>query len=120
VRILVCDDHELIRGMIARLLREDGHEVTETGAAAEALAALAAAPHDAVVLDLHLRGESGLDVVERMHAEPSLTDTPVILLSGDFAGTGAEEAARYGVEAVLGKPFEPEVLADVLARVTGT
>ena len=104
--------------MLARLLRDEGHEATETAGAAEALAALAAEPHDAVVLDLHLRGESGLAVVDGVRADPALAATPIILLSGDFADPGAQEAARFGVEAVLPKPFEPELLADVLARVT--
>jgi CheY-like chemotaxis protein len=118
VRVLVCDDHDLIRGMVARLLRDDGHEVTETAGAAEALAALVAERHDAVVLDLHLRGESGLAVVGGVRADPALAPTPIILLSGDFADPGAKEAARFGVEAVLPKPFEPDLLMDALARVT--
>lgn len=118
MRVLVCDDHDLMRGLLARLLRDEGHEVTETAGAAEALVALAGERHDAVVLDLHLRGESGLVVVGGVRADPALAGTPVILLSGDFVEASAEEAARYGVEAVLPKPFEPDLLIDVLKRVT--
>ena len=44
---------------------------------------------------------------------------PVILVSGDFADASPEAAARFGVAAVLPKPFEPEQLLDALARVTG-
>jgi CheY-like chemotaxis protein len=114
VRILVCDDHDLIRAMLARLLCDEGHDVTEAGGVAEALDALAGTPHDAIVLDLHLGGESGLAVVDGLRAP-----IPVILVSGDFADASPEEAARFGVAAVLPKPFEPEQLLDVLARVTG-
>ena len=113
VRILVCDDHDLIRVIVARVLRDEGHDVTETAAAAEALDALARTPHDAIVLDLHLRAESGLAVVDGLRDA-----TPVILISGDFAAPSPEEAARFGVAAVLPKPFEPEQLIDAVARVT--
>ena len=43
----------------------------------------------------------------------------MILVSGDFADASPDEAARYGVAAVVPKPFEPEQLLEVLARVTG-
>ena len=117
VRILVCDDHDLIRAMIARLLRDEGHEVTESASAAEALAALDAAPQDAIVLDLHLRGESGLLVSAGVRADPARAGTPIILLSGDFDEVSEAEATRYGVDAVLPKPFEPELLGETLRRL---
>ena len=118
MRILVCDDHDMIRAMIARMLRDDGHEVTEAAAAAEALEVLGATPCDAIVLDLHLGGESGLAVADGVRADPARARTPIVLLSGDFDPADVDAAAaRYGVEAVLPKPFEPERLAATLRRL---
>lgn len=110
-RILVCDDHDLLRGLIVSQLAEAGHDVVAAASAAEAGALLDAGPLDLVVLDLHLGAQSGLVVLEDVRARGS---TPVILLSGDFAGPGEAYARRYGADAVLPKPFEAEQLSDVV------
>jgi DNA-binding response OmpR family regulator len=118
-RVLICDDHELMREMIGRLLREDGHEVVEAATVAGALVELAAAACDAIILDLHLRGESGLGLVARLRADAALGSVPVVLVSGEFDGPDERQASRYGVAAVLPKPFEPEELTATLRAATG-
>ncbi len=118
-RVLICDDHDRIRGVIAALLTDEGYDVAETSTVVEALEELARTPHDAIVLDLHLRGESGLLLIERVRADAALASTPIVLLSGDFESADPREAARYGVEAVLPKPFDPELLSETMSRVLG-
>ena len=103
-RILLCDDHDALRRLTEGILAGAGHEVVAVASAAEAIGRLAAEPFDLLVLDLHLGDESGLEVLEAAPARP-----PVLLLSGEFdPRDGARDAARYGVEATLSKPFEAE------------
>jgi CheY-like chemotaxis protein len=102
---------------VAAQLADDGHEVVEAADVAGAIDALARAPADAIVLDLNLRGESGIAVVRHVRGDPALARTPIVLLSGEFATADQSEASRYGVEAVLPKPFDPEMLTDAVARL---
>lgn len=105
-RILLCEDHETLRAIAARVLRADGHEVVDVASAAEAIELLSAERFDVLVLDLHLGEESGLTVLERAPVRP-----PVLLVCGDFdPRNGGRDAARYGVEAALAKPFDADEL----------
>lgn len=113
-RILVCDDHDLMRRLIVRELAEAGHDVVAAADAAQAAGALDAGPFELVVLDLHLGADSGLAVLADVRARGS---TPVILLSGDFDDAADAYAQRYGADAVLAKPFEPEQLSDAVGSL---
>lgn len=106
-----------IRALVGDLLRDEGYEVSLAADVASALTALTREPHDAVVLDLPLRGESGLALLTAMRAEPALAGVPVLLLSGDFDEASDREAAHYDVDAVLPKPFEPEALGTAVGRL---
>jgi DNA-binding response OmpR family regulator len=87
--------------------------------ATAAIAAISSSAYDLVLLDLHLRGESGVAVIAHLKADPALSATPVILLSGDFDGRTDGYASRYGADLALGKPFEPaELTAAVRALLT--
>ena len=111
-RVLVCDDHDMLRRLIAGQLADEGHEVLTAADAAEASAILDGEPVELVVLDLHLGDVSGLVVLERVRARGK---APVILLSGDFDGEANQGwARRLGADAVLPKPFEPDQLSDVV------
>jgi DNA-binding response OmpR family regulator len=110
-RILVCDDHDMVRRLIAGQLAADGHDVVTAAGAAQASAMLDGEPFELVVLDLHLGEVSGLVVLQRVRA---VGDAPVILLSGDFDGASDGWARRLGADAVLPKPFEPDQLSDAV------
>jgi len=106
-RILVCDDHDLIRSLVASTLEGAGHAVVAVASVADAVAELSAGAYDLLVVDLHLRSESGLAVI----GHPARAGAPVILLSGDFNERSDRHASRYGADVALPKPFEPDELA---------
>ena len=60
--ILLVDDDELVRRTVARMLRLEGHEVTEAGSGAEALAALEPGPVDLVLSDVMMPDMNGCDL----------------------------------------------------------
>ena len=109
-RILLCDDHEALRRVALGILSGDGHEVVGVASAAQAIERLAAERFDLLVLDLRLGADSGLDVLDGAPARP-----PVLLLSGAFEPRdGALDAARYGVESALAKPFDADELCSAV------
>lgn len=104
-RVLVVEDEEALRLLCRVNLELVGHTVSEAGSLAEARAAIEAEPPDVVLLDLHLGGEDGLELLDEIEA----LDLParVVLFSGTHE-VGPELRARVG--GVLGKPFALESL----------
>jgi serine/threonine protein kinase/DNA-binding NarL/FixJ family response regulator len=97
--------------VIAGMLRQLGvHQVQRFSEATQALPAAAAAKPDIVVSAMHLAEMTGIELLERLRAEPSLTRVPFILVSSetDYPRLGQFSAAA-GV-AVLLKPFDAELL----------
>ena len=110
--VLLVEDNADLRCYIARLLRDDGWEVTEVP---DAEAALLVEPMPDVVLsDVMLPGMDGLALVRVLRANPHLHRIPVILLT---ARAGAESAAAglsAGADDYVVKPFDP---GELLARI---
>jgi len=77
--ILVVDDEESIRTLYAEELTDEGHRVSTAGSALEAVAKLEEGDIDLVVLDIKLKNESGLDLLQKLVKERH--DMPVILCS---------------------------------------
>ena len=116
MKALIVDDDGLMATTIAALLQRRGVAVQVASDGAGALARLAAQEFDAVLLDMRLRGESGLDVLAEVRAR-GLT-TPVVVLSGDMEVHSKVAAFRAGADDYVTKPFRiDEVLARLAAVV---
>jgi signal transduction histidine kinase len=112
-RLLLVDDHDLVRRATAGLLREHGHVVTEAASATEALALLAdPGGFDAIITDYVMPGRSGADLARE--AREMLPDIPILLITG-FAGANDDlppDVPR------LAKPFRGvELLVQVSAML---
>jgi serine phosphatase RsbU (regulator of sigma subunit)/FixJ family two-component response regulator len=112
--LLLVDDDEAKRYILATWLRRAGHTVTEVTTGQEALAQAGAA--ELVLLDVHLPDMSGFEVCRRIKADPRTASIPVIQVSA----TAVEVADRahgltQGADAYLAEPTEP---AELLATVT--
>ena len=98
--VLVVDDDPSIRLLCRVNLELDGLRVLEADCLANARAALAAEPVQTVLLDLHVGGDDGLELLQELRRErPSVS---VVLVTGASDVDGAARSA----DAVLGKPFE--------------
>ena len=135
MRILIVDDHAILRAGLKRILEDEFRDaqVSEAGNAEEALRALSQAPSEVVVLDISLPGRSGLDLLPEIRREHPATRVIVLSSFGDqqFAvrslreGAGAfltkEHAASELIEAirtvVAGRRFVSAELAEQLAAL---
>lgn len=115
-RVLVVDDEEGIRSMLSDVLGATGHEVATAADGREALAAVEAAPPDVVLLDIHLPGMKGTEILARLKAHPLHGDVPVIMITAYHDVVIAERCLRAGAEDYVQKPFKMELLR---ARVEG-
>ena len=116
-RVLVADDEESIRELLARTLALAEYDVETVGDARAAIDRLRLADYDLLIADLRMPGMDGLLLIRearRMH--PTL---PVIIITGYSSEASAIEAVNLGVVGYLVKPFRvPQVLSAV-ARALG-
>ncbi len=65
---------------------------------------------DAVLLDLHMPGQSGFDVLAEKQANPAIADIPVIVITADSVTAAEVHALDAGAADFLTKPIEPEIM----------
>ncbi|MCU1349432.1 MAG: hypothetical protein JWO56_2462 [Acidobacteria bacterium] len=113
-RLLVVDDNEMNRDMLARRLQQKGYAVTTAAGGAEALRKIESEPFDLVLLDVMMPEISGLDVLRIVRASRSVTDLPVIMATAKDQSQDVVAALRLGANDYVTKPLDFNV---VLARV---
>ncbi|MFP8879240.1 MAG: response regulator [Myxococcota bacterium] len=117
-QILLVEDEPGIQLAMRGLLRRDGYEVRVASTGKEALEAIEGDGCDLVLTDLSLAdGVSGLDVARR--ARSTQPPTPVILITAYGSDEIASEAEAAGVFDYVPKPFDNQVVRDVVRRALG-
>lgn len=119
LRVMIVDDHPLVRSAVARAISGDGMTVVAEAATGEE--ALELAPRiapDILLLDIALPGMSGVQVVREL--APRLPATRIVMLTVSSADRDVADAMRYGASGYLTKDLSPEALARSLrATLTG-
>jgi DNA-binding NtrC family response regulator len=112
--ILIVDDDDPVRVMLARLLRTQGYSVVQAANATQARAVLSEEHPALVISDIVMPGESGIEL-RRTIAE-RWPDLPVILISGYSAEGPAEFAARTPHTSFVQKPFAADQLLSLVEQ----
>src|SRR5271156_4961382 len=117
-RILVVEDEQLMRSIIAQLLRSEGHEVLEAHAADAALRIFEKEKIDLAILDVNLgQGGSGLDLLGKIRdLDPEVMG---IILTAYASVESAVDALRKGAYDYLTKPFANDHLKAVVRNALG-
>lgn len=106
--ILIVDDEANIRRMLGSLLRAEGYRAREAPDARAGLAAVIEDEPDAMLLDVAMPGETGLDVLSEIRE--SAPDLPVVMMSGQASLSDAVRATKLGAFHFLEKPLTPEAV----------
>jgi two-component system response regulator MprA len=112
VRVLVVDDEPAVREALERVLRRDGYDVELVPDGRQAIRRQAAAPADAVLLDVLMPAIDGLEVCRRMRDTGDRT--PVLMLTARDAVGDRVAGLDAGADDYLPKPFS---LDELLARL---
>ncbi|MEY4697780.1 MAG: hypothetical protein RIT14_2208 [Pseudomonadota bacterium] len=112
--VLLIEDEPNIAEAIRFILSRDGCEVSTLNDGSGAVAAVQDMAPDLVILDLMLPGQSGLEILEALRADPQTAALPVMMLTAKGQGRDREAAERAGVSCFMTKPFSN---ADMLASV---
>lgn len=110
--VLIVDDDEDIRVLLAEALRENGLRVLEAEAGNEALALVRHQDVDAIVTDQRMPGLTGAELVQELRERN--IDVPTILMTA--ASQVQALAARLGIDCFLAKPFGIDDLIRVVRR----
>ncbi|MBT8496301.1 MAG: response regulator, partial [Deltaproteobacteria bacterium] len=113
-RVLVTDDSRTTRSALASILDRAGYvvDVAEDGERAWSL--LGTTAYDALVTDIEMPGISGLDLAERVRADPSLVEIPIVVVTSRPRTEYKERARAIGVTELLTKPVPQTVLLSAL------
>jgi CheY-like chemotaxis protein len=121
IRVLVADDHPLIARLLTRTFEDAGYQVAVESAADRVAEAAAREQVDLAVVD------ANMTPCERFHALRALRSPAelkgaappaVIALSGDDAPAMRQQALKLGADAFLAKPWDPDELLELAARLT--
>ena len=110
--VLLVEDDDPLRRCLADLLAAQGWSVYPTSTGPEAVEVVRQVRVDFSLLDLHLPGMTGLEVLQRMHAEGRAV--PSIMMSGQASTEEASAALSAGVFQFLRKPLDLDHLRQAM------
>lgn len=114
-KLLICDDHPPIRTAVTYVVKEINKDIqiVEAGSAIEALTLLEQNPDvDLILLDLHMPGMSGLDLLSDLKLKSPAT--PVVILSSDETRSTVVDALQRGATGYICKSSPTDLLAKFL------
>jgi DNA-binding response OmpR family regulator len=113
--VLVVDDNPGIRKMLSRALGLSHFRAVEASSIAEAVAFADDHSLSAVILDLHLGEQSGLELLAMLRVSPRHRATPVLILTGSGVVTNEQEAQIQRNSAHLF--YKPQPLGELVAHI---
>lgn len=120
IRVLIVDDNEVSREILAEMLRFFHLEVENAASGSEALQKLHAHPYDLILLDWRMPGMHGDEVTRRIYGDPAIVQPPKVIMVTAY---GREDVIRLaeqaGVHGFLIKPVAPSTLLDTILNVLG-
>ena len=117
--IMVVDDSQTVRNIMALIVHRLGHRVVRTRSALEVLSTLNEMVPDLIFLDITLPGMDGLDVCKVIKGHERVKQVPVIILSGSGHESDKMMGHLAGAADHITKPFEPRPSASASKPTVG-
>ena len=121
VRILVADDNETNRMIVSRMLEQGGYVVDVVDTGDQALERLLAGGYRLAVLDMHMPGLNGTEVVSQFRALRPRSPLPIVVLTANVSMAAQQASADAGADSYLAKPVtSAELLTEVKRLLDNT
>lgn len=120
--ILVVDDSETVRAVMAKAIEMSGTDVKSlfsAGNGEEALGILDREWVDLVFADINMPVMGGMEMVRRMKTNEEMKNIPVVIVSTEGSATRIKSLMDSGVAAFMRKPFTPEGLKSTIEGIMG-
>lgn len=109
-KLLVADDEELLHDLLKRTLGAQFEIVSVLNGLQVKDAVMRERP-DLILLDIHMPGKGGREILLELRAEPTMRSIPVLVLTADKGEVlGEAEGLQLGADDYVQKPFNPQVL----------
>ncbi|MGH7805386.1 MAG: response regulator transcription factor [Candidatus Binatia bacterium] len=118
-RVLVVDDNPDSIRIVESILKGTDYEVVAATNGPAALEAVATKPPSVILLDVMMPGMSGLEVLEKLRAEPKNGRIPIILLTAKTQDEDVISGYRTGADYYIPKPFTSKQLLYGIRLVLG-
>jgi two-component system chemotaxis response regulator CheY len=117
-KILIADDSPTMRSLIVSTLEAmDDFELIEAANGFEALRILPREKVDLVLTDINMPDINGLELVSFVRNNQLYKDTPLVIISTEGSQRDREKGLALGADAYLVKPFSPEELQQLVAKL---
>jgi two-component system alkaline phosphatase synthesis response regulator PhoP len=122
-KILIAEDERDIRDLITFTLQFAGHEVIATTNGQEAYdmaLTLKDDPPDLILMDVRMPRMTGYEACQRIKAEESIRDIPIVFLSAKGQESEVQTGLRVGAVEYILKPFAPDQLTSRVQEILQT
>lgn len=121
VRVLLVDDHDDGREILALFLEHEGATVIQARDGAEGLSIARTGPIDAVLANIHMPKLGGFELMQAIRSDVSPgTHMPAIAISGDLRAAGSSDLAGSGFSAFFPKPLDLDRMVGTLRELLPT
>jgi len=117
--ILIADDEPNILISLEFLMKREGYEVKLARDGQEALDAIGQHRPDLVLLDVMMPHKSGFDVCQEVRANPTLSQTRILMLTAKGRDTDIAKGLALGANAYITKPFSTRELVEKVRSLLG-
>jgi len=114
---LIVDDSTSLRQMVAFTMKEAGFDVVEGENGQQALDRSDGKNFDLVITDLNMPVMDGITLIRKLRERPNFKFTPILMLTTESQDAKKQEGKAAGATGWIVKPFNPEQMLQVVARV---
>ncbi len=118
-KILAVDDSGSLRQMLSFTLRSGGYQVVDAIDGVDGLQKAQASPFDLVLTDQNMPNMDGLTLIRRLREEPAYRSVPILMLTTESSTEMKNKGREAGANGWMVKPFDPNKLLEVVAKVIG-
>ncbi len=115
--VLTVDDSKTIREMVSFTLKSSGFDVIEAEDGAIALNVIQGKKPDLIITDLNMPNMDGITLIKKLREKPEYKSTPILMLTTEQTDDKKAEGRSAGATGWIVKPFDPEKLIQVIAKV---
>jgi DNA-binding response OmpR family regulator len=115
--LLVADDSPTIQRLVAETFADGDYDIVSVSNGDAAIRKLDEIHPHVILADVYMPGKNGFELCSYIKHHRELSETPVILLAGAFDVFDEKAALEAGAASSITKPFEPQMLVDLVASV---
>ena len=114
--VLIVDDNEHLREILASILRHSGYDILEASTGDEAIRQALNAKPQLILLDLDLPDIRGIDVAKKIKATAGASHIPIVACSASSGWEWRDEALRAGMAEYLQKPIQFAAMKEIIDK----